>query len=71
VWTILILAFLLVTAAFTPDLEHPVVVLVLESLTWLFWLAAWTAAANPLTVGHEHGFYSTIVALTVFGSIQW
>jgi hypothetical protein len=70
-WSILTIAILLFTACFTPDLEHPLIVLVLEFLTWVFWLTVWVASTNTLTHGILSGTKESIVALLVFGIIQW
>ena len=63
----------LVAARFVQALAAPIVALVIEVLSWIFWLAAWACAAATLHGSGGFGGYhrATRGALVAFGVLEW
>lgn len=51
-------------------LANPIISVAIDALTWVFWLAAFAAAAA--TIGHADGSHNSIIgALVAFGVLEW
>jgi len=61
----------LIAARFIQFLAAPIVALVLEALSWVFWLAAWAAAAASLHGRDGYVRRPTKGALVAFGVLEW
>lgn len=71
-WTlIIVIPVSLVAARFVQVLAAPIVALVLEALSWIFWLAAWACAAATLHGGDSQYYRSSKGALVAFGVLEW
>ncbi|KAI5787156.1 membrane-associating domain-containing protein [Geopyxis carbonaria] len=75
VWTFLVLAYLLLTPMFYPDLHNRWAVVGLESITMIFWFAGFVAMANSIDhvicIGTGCRLTSSAKAAAVFGAFQW
>lgn len=59
-WTLVVTTFLLIAHILSPDtsLFHPYTAIVLEALSWIFWLAALATAAHKVHNGcYGHAFW--------------
>lgn len=71
-WTlVIVIPVSLVAARFVQMLAAPIVALVLEALSWIFWLAAWASAAATLHGSEGHYDHSSKGALVAFGVLEW
>ena len=51
-------------------LANPIISVAIDALTWVFWLAAFAAAAA--TIGYADGSHNSIIgALVAFGVLEW
>jgi len=71
-WTLIIVIPLsLVAARFIQALAAPIIALVIEALSWVFWLAAWACAAASLHGEDGYVRRPTKGALVAFGVLEW
>ena len=73
VWTILALAYLVVTPGRFPQFAHKYAILAVEAVTMIFWFAGFVALAAFLgDVRCRRGSVCrTAQAATVFGAFEW
>ncbi|KAI4148893.1 MAG: hypothetical protein LQ340_004891 [Diploschistes diacapsis] len=73
VWSIIIVAWQILTPRFAERLAHRFVILGLDALTMLFWFAGFIALAviTPPAYGTVHGPYATQQAAVAFGAFAW
>ena len=74
VWTLLAVAYLVLTPTRYPRAAHIFAIAGVEALTMLFWFAAWIAVAalwGDWWVGWHGGVWGAGVAAIVFGAFIW
>lgn len=80
VWTLLVNAYLLVTPIFLPVAYNMWAHLVLEVVSWIFWLAGWASTASWAadwasyfdgTTGKVFGYWGSSAAGAAMGAIMW
>ncbi|KAF2010187.1 hypothetical protein BU24DRAFT_428206 [Aaosphaeria arxii CBS 175.79] len=74
VWTLLAVAFLVITPSRFPQFAHKYVIAGLEALTMIFWFAAWVAVAalwGDIHCGSNGGPCGAGTAAIVFGAFIW
>jgi len=74
IWTLLTVAFLILTPARFPALAHKYIILAAEALCMIFWFAAWVAVAalwGDLRCGSNGGACGAGTAAIVFGALEW
>jgi len=74
IWTLLTVAFLVLTPTHFPALAHKYIILAAEALCMIFWFAAWVAVAalwGDLRCGSHSGTCGAGTAAIVFGAIEW
>ncbi|KIW04056.1 uncharacterized protein PV09_04874 [Verruconis gallopava] len=73
IWTILALAYLIVTPGRFPTAAHKYGILGAELVTMIFWFAGFIAEASLLgdTECHKGTLCRTMQAATVFGAFEW
>ena len=74
IWTLLTVAFLVLTPTHFPALAHKYIILAAEALCMIFWFAAWVAVAalwGDLRCGSHGGTCGAGTAAIVFGAIEW
>jgi hypothetical protein len=74
IWTLLVVAYLVITPTHFPALAHKFAVLGLEAVTMIFWFAAWIAVAarwGKLRCGSQGGECGAGTAAIVFSAIEW
>jgi hypothetical protein len=73
VWTILALAYLIISPLHFPNTAHKFAILGVEALTMIFWFAAWIALAALLgdTACRHWGPCRAADAATVFAAFEW
>jgi len=74
VWTILALAYLIITPGRFPDAAHKYGILGVEVLTMIFWFAGWIAMAALLGdygCNQHWGVCRASTAATIFAAFEW
>ncbi|KAF2202664.1 hypothetical protein GQ43DRAFT_439509 [Delitschia confertaspora ATCC 74209] len=73
-WTLLVVAFLVIAPSRFPQFAHKYVILALESITMIFWFAAWIAVAalwGDWKCGSKGGWCGAGTAACVFSALLW
>lgn len=75
IWTLLAVAYLVLSPTRFPRAAHKYAIGAVEFLTMLFWFAAFVAVAvrwgDSWWVGHRGTFYGSGVAAIVFSAFLW
>ncbi|ORY16880.1 membrane-associating domain-domain-containing protein [Clohesyomyces aquaticus] len=74
IWTLLAVAYLIVTPSRFPQFAHKFAILAVEAVTMIFWFAGWVAVAalwGDIGCGSRRGVCGAGTAAIVFGAIEW
>ena len=74
IWTLLAVAYLVITPTRFPSLAHKWAIFAVEAITMIFWFAAWVAVAalwGDIGCGSRGGACGAGTAAIVFGAIEW
>ena len=74
VWTLLAVAYLVLTPSRFPQAAHKYAILGVEAITMIFWFAAWVAVASlwgDLRCGSRGGTCGAGTAAIVFSAFIW
>lgn len=74
IFTLFALAFLVAIPRFVPKLANPIILLVVEAITMLFWFAAFIALAvwvSDIPDGFCNRICKTTKAAVAFGAFEW
>lgn len=75
IWTLLAVAYLVLSPTRFPKAAHKYAILGVEALTMLFWFAAFVAVAarwgDSWWAGRRGTFYGSGVAAIVFSAFTW